>query len=74
MPWLSDKQIRNRAVLARSAVEGTSDAAYATIERVGVDHRRGDIFVTEQFLDGPDVVAVFQQVGSEGMSLMPSSA
>ncbi len=30
---------------------------------MGRDHRGTDILVTEEFLDGPDVVAVLQQMG-----------
>jgi hypothetical protein len=32
------------------------------IQNVGVNHRGGDVFVPEQFLDGTNIVAVFQQV------------
>ena len=49
-------------------VEGTADATGAPIEHVGVDHRRADVIVAEQFLDGADVVAVFEQVCGEGMT------
>ncbi len=34
---------------------------------MGVDHRGGDILVSQQFLDGADVVAILQQVGGEGV-------
>jgi hypothetical protein len=34
---------------------------------VGVDHGGAHVFVAKQFLNGADVVAVFQQVGGEGM-------
>ena len=43
----------------------TSDAESDRVEDVGVDHRRLDALVAEEFLYGPDVVAVFQQMGSE---------
>ena len=33
-----------------------------------VDHGGADVFVAEQFLHGPNVVAIFEQVGSEGMA------
>ena len=49
----------------RSAVKRASHAAGATIEHVGVDHGRADVFVTEQFLDCADIVAVFQQMGGK---------
>ncbi len=40
----------------------------AALEDVGVDHGGAHIFVTEEFLDGADVVAVLKKVGSEGMA------
>ena len=39
----------------------------STIEHMGVDHRRADIGVSEQFLNRSDVVAVFEQVSGEGV-------
>ena len=43
----------------------------APVEDVGVDHRRRDVAVAEEFLHGADVVAVFEQVGRERMLLRP---
>jgi hypothetical protein len=67
MGWVSDKRIRLRAAGGRSAVQGTAVAASAAIEHVGADHGGAHVAVPEQFLDGADVEAVFQQVGGEGM-------
>ena len=50
-----------------SVVEGAADGAGAASEDVGVDHGGADIGVAEEFLDGADVVAVFEQVGGEGV-------
>ena len=47
------------------SVEGAPDGASALIEDVRVDHRCGDIPMTEQLLDGADVVAVLKKVGGE---------
>ena len=33
-----------------------------------INHRGFDIFVTEEFLDGADVVTVLEKVGGEGMA------
>jgi hypothetical protein len=41
---------------------------------VGVDHRGGHIVVPEQLLNGADIGAALQQVGGEGMAVMPISA
>jgi hypothetical protein len=35
------------------------------IQDMGVNHGRADVVVAKEFLDGPDVVSVFQQVGGE---------
>ena len=35
---------------------------------MGVDHGGFDIFVTEEFLDGADVVAALQEVSGEGVA------
>ena len=49
----------------RSAVEGAADAPGASIQDVGVDHRRAHVLVAEQLLHRADVVAVFEQMGGE---------
>jgi len=38
------------------------------MEDVGINHRRFHILVPQQLLHGADVVAVFEQVGSEGVA------
>ena len=35
---------------------------------MGVNHRRGHVRMAQQLLDGADVVAVFKQMGGEGMA------
>ena len=52
------------ALLIQWAAHGQS----AAIQHVGVDHRRLDILVTEQFLHSADVVVGLQQVCSKGMA------
>ena len=44
------------------------DGQGATIEHMRIDHGGLDVLVAEQFLDCADVVAIFQQVGGEGMT------
>ena len=44
------------------------------VKDMRVDHRGADVFVAEQLLDGPDVVTGFEQMGGEGMPVMPISA
>lgn len=50
------------------AVHRAADAEWAAVQDVGVDHRRGDVLVAEQFLDRADVLAVLEEVGGEGMA------
>lgn len=49
-------------------IQRTSYPSASTIEHMGINHRSFDIFVTKQFLDGADVVAILQEVSSEGMA------
>jgi hypothetical protein len=37
------------------------------MQNVGVDQGCFDIFMAEEFLDGANIVAIFEQVGSEAM-------
>ena len=39
-----------------------------TVENVGVDHGPGNVAVTEEFLDGADVVPSFQKMRREAMA------
>jgi hypothetical protein len=50
-----------------SPIEGTLYATTAPVQDVGVDHRRPDVFVAEEFLDGADVVADLEQVSREAV-------
>jgi len=49
-------------------IEWTPDCQTRLIEDLGVDHRCGDIGVTEEFLHRADVIAILQQVGRKGMT------
>jgi hypothetical protein len=49
------------------AVSRTPHARRTTIEDVGVDHRRAQIPMAQQFLNGADVVTVLKKVRREGM-------
>ena len=60
---------RPRIRYLRSCVERPVDRAahsgWSTVQDVGVDHRRTDIAMAEQVLDGPDVVTILEQVRGE---------
>jgi hypothetical protein len=50
---------------SQSLIEWTAHAEAAAIEDMGIDHRRFDIRVAEQFLHGADVIARFLQARGE---------
>jgi hypothetical protein len=41
---------------------------------MGINHGGLKILVTEQFLDGSDIIAGFEKMGGKAVPLMPSSA
>ena len=46
-------------------IRRASHTRWPTVQDVGVDHRRGDVAVPEQFLHCADVVSVLEQVRGE---------
>jgi hypothetical protein len=46
-------------------IQWTADAFFTPIQDMGIDHGSRDVRVPEQFLDGADIVAVFQKVGGK---------
>src|SRR5262249_48922539 len=50
------------------SVQRAPDSGGAAVQDVGVDLRRRHVAVPEEFLDGPDVAAVLEQVGGEGVA------
>ena len=59
----------NRGITAsstlRTSVRRAPHPATTAVQDVCVDHSRADVLVAEELLDGPDVVAVLQEVGRE---------
>ena len=51
-----------------SIVEGGFDGESAALEDMGVDHGGFDILVSEEFLNGADIVSVLEEVGGEGVA------
>jgi hypothetical protein len=54
--------------MPKHPVGRASDASRPQVEDMRVDHRGTDVTVTEELLDGPDVVVILEQVGREGVS------
>jgi hypothetical protein len=49
-------------------VHGAVDPLPATVQHVGVYHRRLHIPMPEEFLNGADIVAIFQEMWGERMT------
>ena len=54
-------------LLLKEAICRAVDGQGAAVEYVSVNHGRADVTVTKKLLDGSDVVAIFQEVGGEGV-------
>ena len=48
-----------------SGIQGTLHASRTVAEKVGIDHRGGDVAVAEELLNGADVLAALEQVRGE---------
>ena len=53
---------------ALRAIEGAPHSQPIAVQDMCVDHRGADALVAEQFLDCPDVIAVLQEMRSEGVT------
>jgi len=53
---------------ALSVIQGGLDGEGAGVHDVGVDHGGAHVFVAQEFLDGADAVAGFEEVGGEGVA------
>ncbi len=49
-------------------INGAPYASTVAVQDVGVHHRSADVTVAEELLDGPDVVAILEQVRGERVS------
>ena len=49
-------------------IKRAANGKAAPFQDVGVDHRGPEVTVTKEVLHGADVVAVFEEVGSEAVS------
>jgi hypothetical protein len=65
-PYLCDQW--HRASLLQHTIGRTSHGAPPPVEHVGIDHRGRDVPVPHEFMKGPYVVSVLQQVRCERAS------
>ena len=64
--WREDS-LAEKAASGLQPVCGAGDAEGPSVEDVGVDHRRPEVAVAEEHLDGADVRTALEQVGGEGV-------
>jgi hypothetical protein len=55
-------------VRAVDLIQWAPDRQAAAVEDVGVDHGGLDVLMAEEVLHGPNVIAVFQEMGGEGVA------
>ena len=53
--------------LTSQSVCGPADPAPPSVQNMGVNHRRANVLVTQEFLDRANVIAIGQQVRGERM-------
>ncbi len=53
------------------AIEWTADPTPTTLEHVRIDHRRGDILVSQEFLHSADIGPLLQQVRGKAVPVIP---
>jgi len=63
----------DRNILLRE-IQGAPHTSSSAVEDMRVNHRRVDVSVPQQLLDGSNVVPFLQQVSSERMPIMPRAA
>ena len=59
----------SQALQAKSESIGRAvDSLPASVQHMGLDHRRADFFVTQPLLDPPNIIPVLQEVGPKGVT------
>jgi hypothetical protein len=53
--------------MTSKSINGAANASRSTVEDMGIDHRRFDIIMAQEFLDRSDIVTAFEQVSGKGM-------
>jgi hypothetical protein len=56
------------SVMASKSVDRAANSGRSPIKDMGVDHRRLDVAVAQEFLNCPNVVAAFEQMRRKGMT------
>ena len=64
-------RVRERVNILRPGspwIERTPHTSPTALQDMGVDHRRADVFVSQQFLHRPNVVTVLQQMRGKAVA------
>ena len=48
-------------------IQWTTDSKTSAVKYMRIDHRRGHVFMSEQLLNSPDVIAAFEQMSRKAM-------
>ena len=54
-----------RPYMGSHPVQRTADTHRATVEHMGIHHRRFDVAMAQQFLNSTNLIPAFEQVGGE---------
>jgi hypothetical protein len=52
--------------MTSKSIDGAANASRSTVEDMGIDHRRFNIIMAQEFLDRPDIVTAFEQLSGKG--------
>jgi len=55
-------------------IERAAHALATALQHMRIEHGGPDVFVPQEFLHGANVIAIFQQMGSKTVALMPPAA
>jgi hypothetical protein len=66
--WASINVGVRRAEAGDEVIQRAANGEAASIQDVGINHGRFDVFVPEQLLHGADIVTTLQQMGGKGVT------
>ena len=49
-------------------IDGALNTSWSTVKHMGVNHRRLDLIMAKKFLNGSDIITIFEQVRGKGMA------
>jgi hypothetical protein len=55
------------SAMTSKPIDGAANASRSTVEDMGIDHRRFDIIMAQEFLDRSDIVTASEQLSGKRM-------